>query len=267
MNGPANGPANGSVADGVRLAVGTLTVLPVRPPRVLDRRTASWAMTLAPLVGTLIAVPSALVLSGFGERAPLVAATIAIALLALLTRAMHLDGLADTADGLGSGRPGVEALAIMRKGDIGPFGVVTLVLVLMVQVVALAQLVTDGQTSFALVLALVVSRLILPLLCVKGVPAARTDGLGHVVVGSVGRGQAVLASGLAGAVLWGLAALPPGQDASPWPVAALAVFVALAVGAALCWWAVRRLGGVTGDVLGACVEATFTAALLVLALA
>ncbi|NEC49139.1 adenosylcobinamide-GDP ribazoletransferase, partial [Actinospica acidiphila] len=58
---------------------------------------------------------------------------------AALTRGLHLDGLADTADGLGSGRPAEDALRIMKQSDVGPFGVLTLVLVLLVQVAALAQ--------------------------------------------------------------------------------------------------------------------------------
>ena len=58
----------------------------------------------------------------------------------MLSRAIHLDGLADTADGLGSGRPPADALAIMRQSDVGPFGVATLVLTLLIQVSALATL-------------------------------------------------------------------------------------------------------------------------------
>ncbi|MGZ8743515.1 MAG: adenosylcobinamide-GDP ribazoletransferase [Nocardioides sp.] len=242
----------------VRLAVGTLSVLPVRAP-VVDRAVAGRAMVLAPLVGLLLWVPVGGLLWAAGELdlAPLLSAALAVGLLALLTRGMHLDGLADTADGLGSGRPAQSALEVMRRGDTGPFGVVTLLLVLLVQVAALGQLVGSGLGPAAVGAALVVSRLVLPLACLRGIPAARADGLGSAVAGSVSRSMALLAVLLGGAAL---TALTLGTGSTP-EVAALAL-LGLLPGAALGARAVRRLGGVTGDVLGACVEATFTAALV-----
>jgi adenosylcobinamide-GDP ribazoletransferase len=180
---------------------------------------------------------------------------------------MHLDGLADTADGLGSRKPAAEALDIMRRGDVGPFGVVTLVLVLLIQVLALAQLTQSTLGLPALLLALVVSRLALPLLCLRGVPAARADGLGKVVVGSVGPGQLVVAFGLAVGVLVPLALLTTGSyvlDLSIVLRAGFAVVLGLGAAALVALRAVRRLGGVTGDVLGAAVEVAFTTVLVVL---
>lgn len=245
----------------VRLAVGTLTVLPVRAPAV-DREVAGRAMVLAPLVGLLLALPALLLLDLLGAVSPLVAAALTLGLLALLTRGLHLDGLADTADGLGSGKPAPAALEVMRRGDVGPFGVVTLVLVLLVEVAALAQLVTTGLGAAGLGAALVLSRLALPLACSTGIPAARSDGLGVVVAGTVSRGMALVAVLLGYAALLGAAALAPG---APLEVVAVAPLGLLA-GLALAWRAVRRLGGVTGDVLGAVVEATFTGTLVVLCL-
>ena len=252
--------------DAWRLAVGTLTVLPVPPPRVVDPRTAGRAMALAPAVGLLTGVPVLVVLLLLdGRSSPLLTSVLAVAMLALLTRGLHLDGLADTADGLGSGRPAEQALALMRRGDVGPFGVVTVVLVLLLQVAALASEIGSGGGPAAVLVALAVSRLALPLLCSRGVPAARPDGLGSVVAGSVSRPQlagaaavAVLAvacagwlagDGPAGVVRLGLAAVP-----------------ALLVAAGLAGHCVRRLGGVTGDVLGAGVEVAFGTCLVVLAL-
>ena len=103
-------------------------MLPVRPPARVDRDVAGRAMLLAPLAGALLAVLAGGALWLLDRVAsPLLAATLAVGLLALLTRGMHLDGLADTADGLGSRRPADGALEVMRRGDVGPFGVVTLV--------------------------------------------------------------------------------------------------------------------------------------------
>ena len=75
-----------------------------------------------------------------GTVSPLTGAVLALAALALLTRGLHLDGLADTADGLGPLRGRERALQVMRQSDVGPFGVVTLVLTLLLQVACLAAL-------------------------------------------------------------------------------------------------------------------------------
>jgi adenosylcobinamide-GDP ribazoletransferase len=263
-------PPRTGFGDAVRLALGTLTILPVRAP-VVDRVSAGRAMVLAPLVGLGLAVPAGLLgrLAPEVGLSPVLTGALVIGLLALLTRGMHLDGLADTADGLGSGRPAPAALEVMRRGDVGPFGVVTLVLVLLVQVTALAQLVAEGSGVAGLAAALVVSRLALPLACLRGVPSARPDGLGATVAGSVSRSMTAIAVLLA-VVAIGVGVLA-GQTTSgsslvdvAWGVvpAPLGLLAGLALGAR----AVRRLGGITGDVLGAVVEVTLAAALVALCL-
>jgi adenosylcobinamide-GDP ribazoletransferase len=91
-------------------------------------------MAWAPAVGLLLGAVAAAVLelaARWGRTGPLLAAVLAVAALALLTRGLHLDGLADQAAD--------QALAIMKRSDIGPFGVVTLVLTLGVQVAALTR--------------------------------------------------------------------------------------------------------------------------------
>lgn len=258
--------------DALRLALGTLTVIPVRPPVRVDRRTGGRAMVLAPVVGLLLAVLLVAALWLCRDLPPLVAATVGVSLLALLTRGIHLDGLADTADGLGSGRLGVEALVVMRKGDVGPFGVVTLVLALLLQVTSLAALLTSDAWGLPVVLAVVTSRLALPLVCSSGVPAARADGLGSTVAGSVSRVGLVVAVLLAaagtavGGVLGAWGGLESLTVVAPVVVVGVAVVVPLLLAGLLALRCVRRLGGVTGDVLGACVEVAFTASLVVLTL-
>jgi adenosylcobinamide-GDP ribazoletransferase len=251
--------------DPLRLALGTLTAMPVRPPSRLDRATAGRAMALAPLaclplalfvgavcgLGALLAVP------------PLVVGALAVGALGLGSRGLHLDGLADTADGLASSYDRDRALAVMRTGDVGPVGAATLVLVLLTQAASLQALVSGGGWSAAVgpAVAVVLSRSVLVVVCARGVPAARPQGLGATVAGSVGRLAAVIAlggSGLAAA----LALFAAGQ---PWWAAPVALVAALGVCGLLLARCVRRLGGVTGDVMGACVEAALTAALVVLA--
>src|SRR5260370_8333258 len=118
---------------GLRLAVTLLTAIHLNGRRgdgsAPSRRAAAAAMTWAPVVGLLLGAAAAAVLelaARWGRTGPLLAAVLAVAALALLTRGLHLDGLADLADGLGSRRPADQALAIMKRSDIGPFGVVPL---------------------------------------------------------------------------------------------------------------------------------------------
>ncbi|MFD5551371.1 adenosylcobinamide-GDP ribazoletransferase, partial [Streptomyces goshikiensis] len=177
-----------SLADGLRFAFGTLTVLPARVTR-WDRPAARTGMACAPLaglaVGLLAAAAGALLLVAGGG--PLLAAAVTVAVPAALTRGLHLDGLADTADGLGSAKPAEDALRIMKQSDIGPFGVVTLLLVLLIQAAALADVYADSwvRGALAAVLAAVTARLALTLACRDGVPAARPEGLGAAGGGGV----------------------------------------------------------------------------------
>ncbi|MFG2051882.1 adenosylcobinamide-GDP ribazoletransferase [Micromonospora sp. NPDC048935] len=246
-------PAESRFLAGTRLAVTTFTTLPVRAGRI-DRPVAGTAMALAPALGALLGVPLAGVLLLAGAFAPpLVAAGVTVGAAALLTRGLHLDGLADTVDALGSYRRGAAALEIMKKPDVGPFGVVALVVVLLVQAAALADL--AGRSGLACLAAVVAAtaagRFGVTLACRRGVPAARPDGLGALVAGTVGPVAVAV-----GAVAVALLAVPavPGR---PWQ-GPLAVATALAVALALLTHVVRRLGGITGDVLGATVEVVTT---------
>ncbi|MFF8968155.1 adenosylcobinamide-GDP ribazoletransferase [Streptomyces sp. NPDC014995] len=259
-------PPPPAALDGLRFAFGTLTVLPVRVTR-WDREAARAGMLGAPAVGLVVGGCAA----GLGLLAlllgagPLLAAVASAAVPAVLTRGLHLDGLADTADGLGSGRPAEDALRIMKQSDIGPFGVLTLVLVLLAQVAALAQLygASWARGAGAAVVAAVAARLALTLAARTGVPAARPEGLGAAVAGVVPvRGAlAVVAAGTVAAAASG-ALLGP-YDAVR---AALAVLLALAAAELLLRHCTRRFGGVTGDVFGGLAETAATTALVALCL-
>jgi adenosylcobinamide-GDP ribazoletransferase len=244
--------ADRRLAAGARLALGTFTVVPVSCRRV-DRAVAGVAMGLAPLVGAALGAASGLVLLvvRLAGAPPLVAGTAAVAAGALLTRGLHLDGLADTADALGSYRPAATALEIMKRPDIGPFGVAALVLVLLLQAAASAELAVRSWPAAlaALITAGAAGRLATAWACRRGVPAARPDGLGALVAGTVG--PLALFAGTAAVGAIALAAVP----GRPWQ-GPLAVVAALAVALLLVRHAVRRLGGITGDVLGALIEIT-----------
>jgi len=240
------------VTAGLRLALTTFTVLPLRPGRV-DRRAAATAMVLAPAVGAALGLVAAGTVRLL-PASPLLAAALTVAAVAALTRGLHLDGLADTADGLGTYGDPERALAVMKAPDVGAFGVVTVVLALLVQTAALA-----GVTLAGAVTALAAGRLAVTWACRRGVPAARPDGLGALVAGTVPVAAALAAT----AAVVGLAV--PAVPDRPWQ-GPLAVGLALAASLLLTRHTVRRLGGITGDVLGAAVEVTTTAALVVLSL-
>ena len=245
------------LADGLRLAAGTLTVVPVSPPRAVGPRVAAVAMSTAPLAAAPVAaVGAAAVYVGDAlSLPPLLTATVAVSGLALASGALHLDGLADTADGFAAPGGRERALEVMRRGDVGPVGAAVLLFVLLAQVGALAGVLgARGATTaaIALVLAVVVSRASLALACLRGLPAARPDGLGTGVAGTVPPFAAIVVVALVVVAASGLHG-----------VRGLAGVLAAAVAVGLVLFrAVRTLGGVTGDVLGACVEVALTAYLL-----
>ncbi|MEW2348559.1 adenosylcobinamide-GDP ribazoletransferase [Streptomyces sp. NPDC006684] len=252
--------------DGIRFAFGTLTVLPVRVRR-WDRGAARAGMLWAPLAGLVVGLGAGALggaLSALGAGA-LLAAVASTAVPAVLTRGLHLDGLADTADGLGSGKPAAEALAIMKRSDIGPFGVVTLLLVLLAQVAVLDRLYGLGWAEGALGAAVagVTGRLAMTLAARRGVPAARPEGLGAAVAGTVPPAEAY---GVGALCLLACAAAGLGEGPGAVVRLGAAVLGGAAGAALLLRHCVRRFGGVTGDVFGGLEETAATAALVVLAL-
>ncbi|MEV6755729.1 adenosylcobinamide-GDP ribazoletransferase [Streptomyces sp. NPDC051214] len=253
-------------ADSLRFAFGTLTALPVHVTR-WDRDAARGGMLCAPLTGLVVggcaaALGAALMALGAG---PLPAAVATAAVPATLTRGLHLDGLADTADGLGSAKPADDALRIMKQSDVGPFGVITLLFVLLAQVAVLSQLYEASWTRGALaaIVSATAARLALTLAARKGVPPARPEGLGAAVAGTVPQGAALLTAALV-TTLAAIAAVPFGaQEAVQY---AAAVLLAVCAAELLLRHCVRRFGGITGDVFGALAETAATTALVVLAL-
>ncbi len=169
---------------------------------------------------------------------PGLAATLALLTGVLTTGGLHEDGLADLFDGLGGGRDKTRVLEIMRDSRIGSYGVLALGFSLLIRVLALASL--DACTGVWALIGLGAGcRAGLPA-AIALMPAARSDGLGRAASG-VGRRAILVALAL------GLAALFPLGIASAW-VAGIAIAAAsIAIGL----WANARIGGQTGDVLGA----------------
>lgn len=250
--------------DGLRLAFGTLTAIPVTAPGRIDRPVAGRAMALAPL--TQLPLAALLLLWGWAVHEapvpPLLAAAAALVAVTLATRGMHLDGLADTADGLSASYDRPKALDVMRRSDIGPSGVAAVVLVLLVDTAALTSLLTTPHGVALACLSLLASRHLLAWACSVGVPSARSEGLGATVAGSVPR--VVVALGFV--LLLGLSAGTSQATGSSWWVGPVVVGSAVLAGVAVIHRAIRRLGGITGDVLGTVIEVSFAAALTVSAI-
>lgn len=265
--------------DSVRLALGTLTAIRVPAPRSVDRRSAGRAMLLAPFVGTFLGVLAGVVVAAVRvfttEHRPttavdLLAAALGVVVLVLLTRGLHLDGLADTFDAFGvkgdDDATRERRLAVMREPGIGAFGATALVLTLLVQVAALTENAVSGYGTISLLAATTTGRLAATWSCTPRTPSARPDGLGALVAGTVGRGAALAVTLV---VVVGAAVLGQVDDDRALEVSLTlvgAVLIGLVVAALLRRHAVRRLGGITGDVLGAIVEITTATVLVVVAL-
>jgi adenosylcobinamide-GDP ribazoletransferase len=236
-----------------------LTVLRV-PARAASgtRGVLPWA----PLVGLVLGVVATAV-GVLGARliSPFTGAVLTVTVLAALTRGLHLDGLADTADGLGPLRGRERALQVMHQSDIGPFGVVTVVLTVLLQVGALAALLPGQWVAPAA--SVLTARLAMARTGLPGTAMAERSSLGRAVQGTVSpawlTGCAVVAAGVVFGAQW----LRSGPADAAVLLAACAVGVLAAE--VLRARATTRLGGVTGDVMGAMGEVAAAATLLVAA--
>jgi adenosylcobinamide-GDP ribazoletransferase len=190
--------------------------------------------------------------------APLPAAVVVVAADAVLTGALHLDGVADSADGLFAHRPAKDRLAIMEEPEIGTFGTVALGITLLARTSAFAAI----EPSPALVAALWSCSRSLMVIGSRTVPYARDEGLATAFLArEEGPPDKVLYAAVAGVALSALAAwLTDGRRGLG------SVLGGTVAGAVVLGFARRRLGGFTGDVLGAAGVSCETVGLILLAL-
>ncbi len=219
-------------------------------------------MLLAPVavlpLGTMVGL-----IGWVGERAGLnllAVGILAVGALAAASRAIHWDGLSDTADGLTASYDAERSLTVMKSGTSGPAGVIATVVVAGIQAASLASLFSTWRGAVLAGVLVCASRIALTITCVRGVPAARADGLGQPHSGTV--------SPLAALASWALAAVVVALVAGWVGFAAWRGLVAVALAALvvvlLVRRAVQRFRGVTGDVYGAAIELSLATLLLAL---
>lgn len=204
---------------------------------------AAWAF---PIVGVIVGGIAGGVLYAVAgtEISPLGCALVALAVQAVVTGALHEDGLADVADGLGAADR-ERALEIMQDSRIGAYGVLALVFSVGLRAAMIAGIPGPGYALAAIVAAAMFSRGLLPAV-MHVLPPARPDGLAQ----SAGQPE-IKAAAIAAAI--GAAGL---FTLLPLSVALAAALLALVLGGTVAWWARVRLGGQTGDVLGSVQQVT-----------
>ncbi|HEY6003568.1 MAG TPA: adenosylcobinamide-GDP ribazoletransferase [Anaeromyxobacter sp.] len=227
------------------VAIAFLTRLPVPGPPPADAAEVGRAVLFFPAAGALLGGVLAAAARALSPRLPpTLCAALLVALLALLTGALHLDGLADMADGFGGGRTRDDVLRIMRDHAVGAYGAAALVLTLLVKVTAVAALLAGEHAARWLLVAPALGRWT-PVALARLLPYARPGGgLGATVT------EYTRAGDLAGATALALAVALAAAGAAG-AVAFLGVAVFTVVHGAACR---RRIGGVTGDTFGASVE-------------
>ncbi|QKW97200.1 MULTISPECIES: adenosylcobinamide-GDP ribazoletransferase [Agrobacterium] len=218
-----------------------------------------------PAAGLLIALPAAFLVVIFAtfDASPQLTGWLAIGLTAPITGALHEDGLADMADGFGSGKDKARMLEIMKDSRIGSYGTIAMVLSFALRATALASLIETlpGKTAAACLIATLVMSRALMVWHWQALPAAKTSGI------AAGAGQPgesdrniALVTGLLVFILFTLHALP---------ILSIALVMAAAILATVLFGRLcdRKIGGHTGDTIGACQQITEIVTLVALALA
>ncbi|MDR3637059.1 MAG: adenosylcobinamide-GDP ribazoletransferase [Isosphaeraceae bacterium] len=241
---PDKSPAE-RAAVAVALAFAFLTVIPTWPlSRKISDQDVEASRFAFPLVGVVLGLVLA-ILSGLFERsgiAPPVAAFLLVAATAAVTGGLHLDGLADTADGLFLWGESSRRLTVMRDPHVGSYGVTAVVLCVLGKFVALASL-PGSVRGLGLFTALTVSRSLI-LVSAGRASYARAEGTGRLLINATTPSEALAAAALALLV----------ASLTNHVAGLFATLVALGITLGTTELAKRRLGGVTGDILGALTE-------------
>ncbi len=234
---------------GLAVALSFLTVLPVRRRLISDEEPAG-SISLFPVVGFILGLIYALIAYvTLRFLPPTLAALLVLCSMVALTGGFHLDGLTDTFDGLALGKSREEILRIMKESTIGTFGVLALVMIILLKWVALWELLKRGL-YYPLFVAPAWGRWALVCLAATGKPAKK-EGLGAWIIHH-SQGKSLITA-TAWAVIFMLLVHIKGVLHILWLYPALMGYR---------WFWEGRMGGVTGDVMGASCEMTETLILL-----
>ena len=252
MNDDASAPAAPSdQLTELRLALGFLTILPVIDRRGMPEQTVAasfqWFPAIGLLMGIALAVEDWWLANFFGQT---IRSVLIILTLTVVTGAVHLDGLADTADALGAGHDRERALDILRDSRVGTFGASAIFFDLILKILALST--NTGHRAFTLSLAPMFARWAM-LLVAAGLPYLRTNGAGSTLLSDDRPG--LLATMIMPGAIWvtiAVVILAVFQGATS-PIV-LPTVVTIAIVFAMRSFYRRWLGGVTGDLIGACGE-------------
>ncbi|WP_278763412.1 adenosylcobinamide-GDP ribazoletransferase [Corynebacterium argentoratense] len=261
---PARGPA---LVEGVGTAISWLSIIPCRGAHFFDRTTGGRAMAAMPVVGLILAVPTAalVALAAAYPDLRLLAAVAVVSTWQLLTRGMHVDGLADVGDALGSYAPPQRAQEILADRYTGALGAATMVLTLAVQTAAVYVLSGCGAAGVALISALPFgARIAATWGATHSHRPQKTTGFGGLIVGTIARWIPLLWAAVATCALWAIL-FPIAGSMSP--IIAVATLVGFALPAGFLWPVFdRRFGGLNGDCFGAVIELSTAAAATVLSI-
>lgn len=232
------------------IALQFLTRLPIRLAVAPDERSIGRSLLYYPLVGLMLGLVLTTVNWSLADAPALLRAALVLAVWVMLTGALHLDGLADSADAWIGGFGNRErTLAIMKDPYCGPTAVVTLVIILLIKFSALHSLKPADGLSILLVSAL--ARSLVPVLFLT-TPYARTAGLGATLAAHQARALGMLVV----AATWIGAVSIAGMKGLLWVAVALVTFLLLRRAM------IKRLGGTTGDTAGALIEIAESAMLV-----
>jgi adenosylcobinamide-GDP ribazoletransferase len=238
-------------------AIAFLTRIPVPSRAIFEAKdiggSARWFPLIGLIIGGLLVAALQLLTPVFPS---LLTAFVLSAIDALLTGALHLDGLADSADGLGGGRTREDVLRIMRDHATGSYGAVALILAIAIKAAALSVLIERHRAATYLALMPMLGRWSVVLLSATQPYARHSDREGAPPGGAVpdfvGRVELIVASAIT---------LPVAFVLARWSGLAASLLVLIASGL-WGWYCLRRISGITGDTLGAAVEISETLVLL-----
>jgi adenosylcobinamide-GDP ribazoletransferase len=236
-------------------AIRFLTIMPIPGTWGTAEEDLARSVPWFPVIGLLLGMVAALLAWGLSSIAPpMITAAVIVIVLLSFSGCLHLDGLADTADGLLSSRPRERILEIMKDSHTGAMGVIAIVCLLLLKFASLASLPADRLWPAVLLMplagrcAIVLHRAMLPY--------ARPSGLGNIFYRRPARFAAIWAVAVLAAVAWGI------LGSRGLIVLAACVVVTLVVSA----YVYRKIGGATGDTFGAVCEIVEVVPALTLAL-